>query len=72
MKVTLYTTHCPKCNILAKKLKQKKIPYTECVDIDIMRSMGITTVPVLELNNNVMNFSEANAWLNELKEWLDV
>ena len=64
MKVTLYTTHCPKCNVLTKKMKQMGIPYTECVDVDIMRSMGITTVPVLEVDNNIMNFSEANAWIN--------
>ena len=64
MDITLYTTHCPKCSVLAKKLEQKGISYTECVDVDTMQSMGITAVPVLKVDNNIMNFSEANAWIN--------
>ena len=27
--VTLYTTHCPKCNVLEKKLDKKKIELKE-------------------------------------------
>ena len=33
--VTLYTTHCPKCNVLEKKLDKKKIEYTLVDDFDI-------------------------------------
>ena len=71
MDITLYTTHCPKCSVLAKKLAQKGISYTECVDVDTMQSMGITAVPVLKVDNDIMNFSEANAWINEFGAWLD-
>ena len=31
--VTLYSTHCPRCLVLEKKLKQKNISYQEVNDI---------------------------------------
>ena len=33
MNVILYSTHCPKCCVLEKKLKQKNISYDEVNDI---------------------------------------
>ena len=29
MKVILYTTHCPKCNVLTAKLKKKEVKLSE-------------------------------------------
>jgi glutaredoxin-related protein len=63
--VKLYTTHCPKCNVLTTKLNQKEIKYKEITDIEIMKSKGYVQVPVLEVDNKAMNFSEANAWINQ-------
>ena len=34
MEVILYSTHCPRCNIIETKLKQKQINYVEITDID--------------------------------------
>lgn len=62
--VTLYTTHCPKCEILEKKLKQKNINYKEITDINIMIEKGFTSTPMLELDGIVMDFSVANTWIN--------
>lgn len=47
-KYVLYTTHCPKCEILGKKLAAKKIVHEICDDTDKMRELGIAAVPVLE------------------------
>lgn len=62
--VTLYSTGCPRCNILKKKLDSKGIAYTEFDDIDKMLSMNITQVPILVVDGEQMEFAEANDWIN--------
>lgn len=64
MKITLYSTHCPKCNVLEKKLKIKNIEYEEINDIEIMKEKGYLTVPILEVDGTSMNYKEANDWIN--------
>ncbi len=64
MKVTLYTTHCPRCMVLEKKLNAKNIDYVENTDVDLMIDKGIMTVPILEVDEKQLNFKEANEWLN--------
>lgn len=65
MKVILYTTHCPKCMVLEKKLKSKNIEYTENTDTDLMISKGFLSTPILEVDGNIMDFKAANTWINE-------
>ena len=65
MNIILYTTHCPRCTVLTKKLDAKNIQYIECSDIEQMKNKGIDQVPVLEIDGQLLNFSEANAWVNE-------
>ena len=62
--VKLYTTHCPKCKILAIKLDQKNIEYTECSDEQEMISKNILSVPVLEVDGKLYDFSSAISWVN--------
>jgi glutaredoxin len=64
MNIILYSTHCPKCYILEKKLKEKNIAYTEVNDVDVMTKKGFATVPMLEVDGTVMDFKEANDWVN--------
>lgn len=68
MHVILYTTRCPKCTVLANKLRDKRIPFTSCEDVNLMKSKGIDTVPVLDVDGKQMNFSDANTWINEQAE----
>ena len=65
MKVILYTTHCPKCTVLEKKLTSKNIPYEEVTDVDLMINKGFDAMPVLEVDDTVMDFKTANTWINE-------
>ena len=65
MSVTVYTTHCPKCKVLEKKLNSKNINYNEVTDTNIMISKGFTSTPMLEVDGTIMDFSEANKWVNE-------
>lgn len=63
--ITIYTTEtCPKCKILKKKLNTKSINYKEINDIEILKSLDIYEVPILEVNDKYLNFSEANNWIN--------
>lgn len=65
MKVILYTTHCPKCTVLDKKLTSKNIPYEEVTDVDLMINKGFDAMPVLEVDDTIMDFKTANTWINE-------
>lgn len=67
----IYSTGCPKCEVLLKKIKDKNIEYELCTDIKIMREKGIDSVPVLEIKNkdgeNVLyQFSAAVKYINSL------
>lgn len=64
MSVVLYSTKCPRCCVLEKKLKQKNIEYEEINDVEIMQNKGIVSVPVLEVDEVLMDFSKANQWVN--------
>lgn len=64
MKITLFSTHCPKCNVLEKKLQQKNISYEEVNDVEIMKEKGYLTVPILEVDGMIMDFKTAVDWIN--------
>lgn len=66
MEVVLYSTHCPRCIVLEKKLNSKNVAYTEVNDIEAMEKKGIMSVPVLEVDGSLMNFVEANNWINNI------
>lgn len=65
--IILYSTGCPKCNVLKTKLKQKNIPYEEITNVEEMQRLGITNVPVLKISDTEMlSFVEANQYINKL------
>ena len=59
----LYTTHCPKCRVLESKMKDKGLAYTIIDDMDEMVAKGFQAAPVLEVNGEAMEFSEAIKWV---------
>ena len=68
MEITLYSTHCPRCCVLEKKLQQKNISYEEVNDVEIMKEKGYLTVPILEVDGKSMDFKAANDWINSQEE----
>lgn len=66
MKLVLYTTFCPKCKVLEKKLAEKNLVYETVTDVDVMSEKGFQTVPMLEVDGEVMDFSKAAEWVNKL------
>lgn len=63
--ITLYTTYCPKCNVLKSKLDSKNIEYKIVEDVDIMQNKGFSSAPVLEVDNEMLDFVNAIKWVNE-------
>lgn len=61
----LYSTGCPKCEVLKKKLAEKGVQYTENNSVDEMLKLGIEAVPVLKVNDRLLNFKEAVDWVNK-------
>lgn len=66
--IILYSTGCPKCNVLQKKLDAAKIPYSVCTDISTMRCLGILEAPKLQVDGKLMSFAEAVNWVSGKKE----
>ncbi len=63
--IILFSTGCPKCLILKKKLEQKGIVYQENNSVEEMLELGITQVPILKVGNCLLEFADANNWINQ-------
>lgn len=61
----MYSTGCPKCRVLAKKLDSKNIQYTIVDDVNKMLEMGIVSVPYLKVDDVLMNYKESVEWVNK-------
>ena len=66
-KVILYTIGCPKCKVLELKLKQKNVQYSIVDDMDIMKEKNMLSLPILEVDGTIYNFSEAIKFLNSIE-----
>lgn len=65
MNVILFTNHCPCCDVLESKLKSAGIAYETFDNTEEMLQMGMTHMPMLSVDGNLMNFSAALVWLKE-------
>lgn len=62
--VKIYTqSNCPKCRILKSKMEEKNIEYFECDNLKEMQQKNILYIPVLEVEGNLLGFSEALNWI---------
>ena len=64
-KITMYSSGCPRCKTLKKKLDDAGIQYETFTDVQKMIDMGFTDVPVLEVDGQRMQFSDAIKWVRE-------
>ena len=68
-KVILYSTHCPKCKVLSKKLSLKEISFNEidCREnnevISMLSEKGFRSMPVLQVDDKFYNFSQSIQWI---------
>lgn len=63
-KIILYSTGCPKCKVLKSKLDSKNLDYEVFSDVDKMIEMGMSEMPMLSVNGDLMNFGNAIKWIN--------
>ena len=69
MAVIVYSTPtCPKCKVLKSKLQRKNIEYSEEQNIEVMQELGIMSVPCLRVDDELMDFVKANAWVNQQED----
>ena len=62
MKVTLYTTGCPKCTVLKAKLDAKGITYTVESNTEEMAGRVVGYLPMLEVDDIVYDYANALHW----------
>lgn len=63
--IVLYSTGCPKCRILLKKLDSKGLNYTENKSVEEMQELGITSAPVLKVGEELLDFKSAIRWVDK-------
>lgn len=62
----LWTIHCPRCNVLEKKLANKKIEVEVIDDKERMVAEGLDLMPLLELDDGTrLNFADAVKWIDQ-------
>lgn len=66
-KVVLYSTNCPRCRVLEKKLNEKNIIFELVNDEDVMIEKGFMTAPMMEIDGSLYDFKNAVDWINGLE-----
>lgn len=70
MMVELYSTNCPKCNVLKRLLTEASIPYylyeTEDTEGEMI-NLGFMEAPMLVVDGKAKRFSEAVEWIRSIK-----
>jgi len=65
IKLVLYSTGCPKCEVLKRKLAEKGLQYAECSSVDEMKGLEIMQVPMLDIDGALVDFRQAVDWINK-------
>ena len=68
MEAILFSTGCPRCEVLKKKLQQKGIMFSVPGNDDVMKASeeyGFSTVSQLLVGDKLMDFSAAVKWIGE-------
>lgn len=64
----MYSTGCPKCSVLKKKLEQSGLDFEIHTSVDEMLGLGIRSAPALNIEGEIFDFSAAIKWLAAKKE----
>lgn len=59
MKTIIYSTGCPKCELLKKLLESNNIDFLEFTDVDEMIKQGFDEVPMLKCDDRIFNYAQA-------------
>lgn len=64
----LYSTDCPKCKVLEKKLALSGVAFTVNRDVEEMNRLGLLSAPALSVDGELMDFAAAVQWASGQKE----
>ena len=62
--IILFSTNCPKCNILEHKLQDAGINFEIQNDVQEVIDAGFMTAPILKVDNTYYEFGDAVKWVN--------
>ncbi len=63
--IVLYSTGCPKCKVLMKKLGNKGLEYIENKSVQEMLDIGIKSAPALKVGDEILDFKSAIRWIDK-------
>lgn len=63
--LTLYSTGCPQCKVLKAKLQAADIDFVEITDLSILAEKQIIFVPMLDIGDKLLGFSDSIKWIKE-------
>ena len=67
--IVLYSTHCPKCNMIEMIFKNKKIEYTvEDNKEEVLKvadENNIKEIPFAKINDKMYTCEEIKSWIKE-------
>jgi hypothetical protein len=66
MGVKLFSSRCPMCLILEKKLKDKNIEFEIINDFKELPDLGFRSLPILRFGDKYMDFSDSMKFLSEM------
>ena len=62
--IKFYSTNCPRCHVLQRKLDDKNIEYEIHTDTQEMIDLGLVNAPALMLEDGkLLDFGEAVKWI---------
>ena len=62
--IKFYSTNCPRCHVLQKKLDSKNIQYELHTDIQEMINLGLVNAPALQLKEGqLLDFKQSIEWI---------
>lgn len=64
--VVLYTLGCPNCKMLKMLLDKKGIQYTVNESKEEMEALGITSIPTLQVGDDMYNYERAKQWAKSI------
>ncbi len=65
--MTLYSTGCPNCKVLKMQLDRLGIEYDTNDNTQEMIEKGFSTVPILEIDGEYLNFTQALNYIKGMK-----
>ena len=72
-KIILYSIpNCPQCSTVKSLFKMNNVIYEEVMNIDLMKSKGFMSAPMLEVNNQPMCYEEILDWVKHKYNYVEV